>query len=196
MGKRQEAALETKKKIIEAVKQLLEQKSPEEISIEEITKKACIAKGSFYTHFKRKEDVILEIDFQEYAFLKDDVSRIQGVEQQLSYYLIQSVKIIEKNSLSVARQWMKGAVAPLQEEKAGTRKYRFDYDNILSILNNGMDQKELKQTTPVEILTEMMMNQYYGAVASWCILGQERSLVSMMEHYCQYELKILLQDYQ
>lgn len=196
MGKRQDAALETRQKIIDAVKELLEQKNPEEISIEEITKKAHVAKGSFYTHFKRKEDVISEIDFLEYDFLKNDVSHIQGVEKQLAYYLIQSVKIIKKNSLPIARQWMKGAVSPLEKESIGEKKYHYDYENILSILKKAINNKELKQSTPIEALTKTILNQYYGAVASWCILGQNYSLVEIIEHYCEDELNLLLHSYQ
>ena len=62
MGKRQDAALQTRKKIIEAMKELLDEKKAEEINIEEITQRAHIAKGSFYTHFKRKEAASLTIN--------------------------------------------------------------------------------------------------------------------------------------
>lgn len=192
MGKRQDAALETRKKIIIAVKELLKQKDPDEINIEEITKQAHIAKGSFYTHFKRKEDVISEIDFLEYVPLQEEVHHIQGVHQQISYYLIQSVKIIEKNSLAVARIWVKGAVAPIKDETSGIRKYSFDYDNILRILKQAVTQEELRVKLPLEIITQMIMNYFYGAVASWCIVGDDFKLVESIENYCQHELKNLL----
>ena len=54
MGKRQEAALETRQKIVDAVRALLRQRRADEINIEDITQRAGVAKGTFYTHFKRK----------------------------------------------------------------------------------------------------------------------------------------------
>ncbi|MCC8121622.1 MAG: TetR/AcrR family transcriptional regulator, partial [Oscillospiraceae bacterium] len=40
-----------------AAKSLISEKSFERISIDEIAKKAGVSTGSFYTYFKRKEDV-------------------------------------------------------------------------------------------------------------------------------------------
>ena len=121
MGKRQEAKLETRRKIIEAVRELLNEKKAEDINIEEITTKAQIAKGSFYTHFKRKEDAISAIALSEYEVIKDLAANLSGsVYDQISYYLKQSVMIIEKNTLQVAQQWMKSVTAPLENEDTGT----------------------------------------------------------------------------
>ena len=87
MGKRQEAALETKHKIVQAVKELMEEKSVEEMNIEEITTRAGVAKGSFYTHFKRKEDVVSEIALLEYDVVKNIVIHSsQDVYSQLSEF--------------------------------------------------------------------------------------------------------------
>lgn len=49
MGKRQDAALQTRKKIIEAMKELLDEKKAEEINIEEITQRAHIANTTLFS---------------------------------------------------------------------------------------------------------------------------------------------------
>lgn len=50
---------ETKKKIYEVARQLAEERSFEEVTVEAIVKKAGIAKGSFYVHFKSKDELII-----------------------------------------------------------------------------------------------------------------------------------------
>ena len=62
MGKRQIAAMQTRLKVIVAAKRLIEKNGFKNVTIDDITKEAKVAKGTFYTYFKRKEDVVSEID--------------------------------------------------------------------------------------------------------------------------------------
>lgn len=197
MGKRQEAALETRKNIVETVKSILEEKSAQDINIEDITTKAGVAKGSFYTYFKRKEDVISEIVLTEFERAKDIVTKSSdSAYEQICMYLKQSVDIIEKNTLQVAQQWMKSVIAPLQEEKSGEKKYQFDIDNIDAILTKAVNTGELRADTPIEILTENIVNYYYGAVVAWCITkGDEGKLKESLNHFCRYELTVIIELY-
>ena len=197
MGKRQEAALETKHKIVQAVKELMEEKSVEEMNIEEITTRAGVAKGSFYTHFKRKEDVVSEIALLEYSVVKNTiVHSSQDVYSRLSEFLKKSVAIIEKGTLQVAQQWIKSVSAPLDEEKSGIRKYQFDRETIISLLNQAVERKELIEKTPVDQLSNCIIDSYYGAVVTWCMnKGEQRSLIESIDDYCLYCLEPILKKY-
>lgn len=192
--------METKRKLMAAGRELLEEKAAECINIEEITKKAGVSKGSFYTYFTRKEDLISEIALDEYNTVTDRVANLPadcGVHERLTTYLVTSVEIIEKNSLEVAQQWMKNVVSPLEGTACGTRKYRFDFGNIRRILQNAVLRGELPQDTPVDILTTGVMDSYYGSVAVWCIRrGAAGSLIKNMETYCSHLLKKILRQYQ
>ena len=55
---RQEKAEITKEKIIKAAMELSKEKVIQEINVEDITKRAGVSKGSFYTYFNKKEDVV------------------------------------------------------------------------------------------------------------------------------------------
>ena len=49
---------------------------------------------------------------------------------------------------------------------------------------------------PIKVITEMIMDNYYGAVVTWCInKGKERTLVESIEHYCFYGLKPIIDIY-
>lgn len=52
---------ETKKKVIDSAFQLLAEKGYDAMSIDEIMKRAGKTKGSFYVHFKNKEDLLYEV---------------------------------------------------------------------------------------------------------------------------------------
>ncbi len=61
MTKRQENALKTRQKILDAAFELLNKSEFNELSIDDITNHCNVAKGTFYTYFKHKEDVVFEI---------------------------------------------------------------------------------------------------------------------------------------
>lgn len=196
MGKRQEAALETRQKIIEAMRALLQEKAASDINIEEITQRAGVAKGSFYTHFKRKEDVISVIAMGCYNMARDSAFRSSaGISEQISGYLRDSGKIIVANTLQIAQNWMKSVTAPLPGENGGMEKYRFDYDNLLEMFRRAVRSGELRTDTPCDQLAQSVINSYYGAVAIWCITDGKTDLAQNIGQYCAHDLNRLLEQY-
>ncbi len=194
MGKRQEAAMATRQKIVEAMRALLREKPADRINIEEITERAGVAKGSFYTHFKRKEDVISVVAMDAYNAAKETAAGYSGsIAEKISSYLRDSAKIITGNTLQIAQNWMKSVAAPLSGEDGGIEKYRFDYGNILSLLQQAAENGELRPDTPAKTLTQSIMNSYYGAVISWCITRGEADLTAGIEDYCTRELPLLIE---
>lgn len=196
MGKRQEAALLTRRKIIDAVKELLSEQSADSINIEDIAERAGVAKGSFYTHFKRKEDVVSVIALESYEVIRETVfASEQNVVENISMYLLESVKIIEKNTLEIAQNWMKSVAAPLASETGGMDKYNYDRKNILAILQKAVAKNELKADTQAESIAQTIMNIYYGAVAVWCITKGEEGLYNAINDFCINTLNIILENY-
>ena len=61
MTKRQENALKTRKKLIDTTETLLKTNGFNALCVEDITKAAGVAKGTFYVYFKHKEDIVSEI---------------------------------------------------------------------------------------------------------------------------------------
>lgn len=196
MGKRQEAALETRQKLIDAMRELLQEKEADRIGIEEVTIRAGVAKGTFYTYFKRKEDVISVIAMECYQVVRKNALQFSGgVYEQLCRYLRDSAKIIKKNTLQIAQNWIKSVAAPLPEEQGGIDKYRFDYDNIMEMVKRAVERGELRSDTPCALMTRNIMNSYYGAVLSWCITKGETDLIENIDNYCLHELKLLIENH-
>jgi AcrR family transcriptional regulator len=57
---RKEQAANTKKRIFETAVSLVKEKGYENVTVSEICKTAGLAKGSFYVHYKSKEDIVRE----------------------------------------------------------------------------------------------------------------------------------------
>jgi len=73
MNKREQ----TRQTIIESAIKLFSNKGYEYTSVDELVQSSGIAKGTYYYHFKRKEDVlmtIIEQDFEEYFMLPEKIA--------------------------------------------------------------------------------------------------------------------------
>lgn len=75
MTNRQLSAQETKRKLFKTAITLLQKKGCYEINVEEITGMAGVSKGTFYTYFKRKEDIVLEINRAPFAEIAAELEK-------------------------------------------------------------------------------------------------------------------------
>ena len=60
-GRQLAAPRATRTKLLRAGKTIICQKGLEHTSVEEITEAAGVSKGTFYTYFRRKEDIVFEL---------------------------------------------------------------------------------------------------------------------------------------
>ena len=58
LSRQQQKSKETKERIFQAAKHILQKKGYEELSIKNICEEAGVSNGSFYHHFKTKDDLL------------------------------------------------------------------------------------------------------------------------------------------
>ncbi|MCD8130376.1 MAG: TetR/AcrR family transcriptional regulator [Lachnospiraceae bacterium] len=164
------------------------------MTIDEIAAEAGVAKGSFYTYFKRKEDVVGEIARSNFLEMQKKSMEVPGdVCDRLASFLRDSMKYIVESSVKISQQWIKNVVEPKNED--GKSKLLYDESVIKEILEQAIGQGDLVKETPVDNLTECIAAQYYGIVFCWSLLDREFDPVSRMENYCYGQLKDSLIPY-
>ncbi|MDO5113253.1 MAG: TetR/AcrR family transcriptional regulator [Planctomycetia bacterium] len=196
MGKRQDEALKTRQKLIEAVNALVEEKGYNEIRIEEITEKAEVAKGTFYVYFKRKEDLIAAATFEKFDIFKRESLEVSGgIEVQIAYFLKRSTELIEEGSLARAQQWLRSGVAPLEEDSIVAAKLKYDREFIEECICRAVEMSKLRKSTPVEKLAVQIVSQYYGSLCLWCISNGKISMQRLIDDFCSMHLPKFFEKY-
>lgn len=196
MGKRQEAALETKQKLIDAVKKLSENKPYNEMSIDDITQTAGVAKGTFYTYFKRREDIISVIAYEDLdRALKRASDENADAAERIARFLNDSAVIIEDTTLQVAQQWYRSVTSPLDGDTLGMDKLSYDRGFIESCLQSAVDNGDLQANTPVSSLSLQIVSAYYGAVALWCMSDGKISHKEIIKDFCKDSLPKIINAY-
>ena len=101
MTNRQLAALETKKNLMKAAKELISEKGLANTSIAEITQRCSVANGTFYTYFKRKEDIVFALSRDMYQEILDRSRAYEGTFMErfdINEALKEAVEFETKNS--------------------------------------------------------------------------------------------------
>lgn len=196
MGKRQEAALKTRQKLIDAVKKLSETKAYNEMSIDDITQAAGVAKGTFYTYFKRREDIISVIAYEDLDQVQKRVSDENAdVVESMTRFLNDSALIIEGATLQVSQQWYRSIASPLDGDTLGMDKLSYDRGFIERCLQNAVDNGELQEDTPVSSISLQIVSAYYGAVVLWCMSEGEITHKEIIKDFCKNSLPKIINEY-
>ncbi len=177
MTNRQLAAQQTRKKIINAAKALIAEKGFENTSIDDIAKKAGVSTGSFYTYFKKKEDVVEELNKTDFYRLAEIANAMEDKDltERLRFYCRNFLGNIENTGIEICRQWIKNNLSPNDMLLGGEEitKYRYDYRAVKAVLSEGVRRGELENNLPLDELALFINAQLYGLMVAWCMTDGE-----------------------
>lgn len=198
MNKRQIAAIETKRKLISTALELLREKGFEAINVEDITKKAGVAKGTFYTYFKRKEDIVLDISRVPFGEIVEELKTMKEMPiiEQLQYYFHRFMECVESCGINTCRQWTKDVLDPknVPDNKDG-KKWYYDFTMLKEILEEAVKNGELKEETPIELLTHIIISELYGMMTCWCMSDGQFEPLEWTGKFCKVQLEAVFRPY-
>lgn len=181
MTKRQESAERTRQKIIEASKKLITEKGLDAVKIDDIAQEAGVSKGSFYTYFKHKEDVLLEIAYSRFDSIDEESQRVSDDPvYQLSSYLQGSIEFIADSGVRLCQGWVSSVASP--DDRVGKDKLCYDRKKISSLLSLDEDHR---------VVTSILM-EYYGIVFCWALSNGATDPVSEMRAFCKGPLQCII----
>ena len=198
MTKRQENALKTRQKLINTAEALLKKNGFNALCVEDLTKAAGVAKGTFYVYFKHKEDIVSEICRGYFKAIENEINKMSGSDliEKLSLYFDNFMKAVELYGINICREWIRGTIDPNGDsENVDKNKWKFDVDMLKNILNNAIKNKELKKDTPVELLTYLIISELYGMMTCWCMSDGIFEPRDWTKKFADFQLNAILEKY-
>ena len=198
MTKRQENAQKTKMKLVKTALELFKDTGFFDINVEDITKKAGVSKGTFYTYFKRKEDIVLEISRAPFSEIAEELAMMKDKDiiEKLTYYFRRFMECVEFSGIHICRQWTRDVLDPNNvPENKDNRKWNYDFEMLKTILENAVLRKELKSDTPIELLTYIFICELYGMMTCWCMSDGKFEPLQWTERFCNIQLENILKPY-
>lgn len=195
MTNRQLAAAETRKALVEAAKKIICDKGLANTSIEEITEASGVSKGTFYTYFKRKEDIVFELSKGIFDEILANAKNHEGtIIEKLENYMVCFSGYIEKGSVKLTQEWIKNVVDP-DISDVGIGKLKKDRLAAAELLQAGIESGSLKIDTPVAQLADTINDLLYGQMLCWSISGGTYSFEERTREFCETYLGVLMKRY-
>ncbi|MFB4162377.1 TetR/AcrR family transcriptional regulator [Alteribacillus sp. JSM 102045] len=173
---RQKKALETKKALFEATLKLILERGFENVSIDEITSMAGTSKGSFYTYFRSKDQVIVEyykqidnVYLNVYQRLENNLKSSETLIQVLKAGLTYSEKLgNEVMRIVFINQFGKTEDIPYLMDSN-----RNIYKIVRETIEEGQINGEFREDLPVKEMMAMILNFYAGNFFEWSLMNND-----------------------
>lgn len=192
MGKREENASTTRRLLLSAAEERIRASGYEQVSVEEITHAAGVAKGTFYNYFKKKEDLIRALYHSRFERLNEEVGTLAQMDAcaGIRAYLEGFAAIIDRSDVTQARAWVRYMLLP----REGRSKWEDDTDAFGNLLRALYANGHLRSGAAPDELATTLMTYVYGLVFLWTI-HPERSVCAGVQEFCRTHLPALLAPY-
>lgn len=178
--KRQLQALETKDKIYSAALAVINEKGYRNVNIQDITEAAGVAKGSFYTYFESKDDLVM------YTYAQSDTEYRVAYEQvkELDFLtaVTEFVRIAYTKYEKRGKEIIKALIMNYTTEAFADvyHKDRYLLQCLRSLVLIGQHEKALDPSRPDAEYVNILLSVMIGAETMWCFTNQPVGLAEMM----------------
>ncbi len=178
-------------RIVIAALELFGKQGFEKTSVESITRKARVAKGTFYNFFDKKEDVLLHFLDREYGKSEAEIAQKRSAQQPFSDQIELSVSSYIKHIFS-DREFTKVLIKE-RIGNIGTGKNKNELrlmDEIFRSIERAKQQREIRLDVDTRRLTEMIFALYTMYVIYWTngFIKTKKECVARIKEAVQYIL--------
>ncbi|MGY3186034.1 TetR/AcrR family transcriptional regulator [Lysinibacillus sp. TE18511] len=185
---RQKKALETREKLLKTSLELFNKHGFEYVSIEQITKACNVSKGTFYTHFPSKYDVILE-KFKEldnfYSTVEKNIDRtLPASEKILLLYQEQMKYLTNVVGKDLLRTMYTAAMTnQVEQDHYLISPQRKIFQIMNSYIEEGIELGEFRQDLKVTQMQTIIRRCMRANVYDWLIHNEDFDLATEMAQF-------------
>lgn len=196
-NKRQEQAMTTKKRILDASQKLFGAKGYLNTTIEDIATECNIGKGTLYHYFKGKEDIFSYIERGRFEEMHNFIDNIEykNISEKISHFISRWFECVASDNINVSKDWHRLSVDLKVPSKENRTHLDDDIDNISKYLNEGIANGEFKKTMPVEAVAKDIVFSMYGASFYRCSTYNEFNIIEWSKQYIVHILDLHLTPY-
>lgn len=193
MKERETKGDRTRRYLYDCSVQLFREKGYDQVSVDEIVKKAGVAKGTFYIYFKKKSDIILEMlrQYDDYydrimSSLDDDLP----VEKRLEEIVRGACRFTgDVIGLDLIRVLYTKQISPGDSQSRLLNEDRALFRILSGLVREGQQQGIYRAEYDAEQVTMLILRGIRSVFFEWCSSGGELNLTEE----CLWFLKVFRQ---
>ncbi|MBP7095847.1 MAG: TetR/AcrR family transcriptional regulator [Spirochaetia bacterium] len=189
MTKRQEKAKGTKQAIFEAALRLFREKGFDAVTVEDIAREAGTAKGSFYTYFRTKSDIIIE-EFRAidgfYREWSRNLKRYGGAREKLVAFARAQLRYVrDKVGVATLKQLYANNILQPDVEKVLIDTGRYLHELVRGVMEEGQASGEFRTDLPPDRLALLHDRSFRSVFLDWAISNDGFDLVKEGVDWCE-----------
>ena len=167
MNKRQQQAIETKQKLLDAADALAKEKGFDAMSVDDIVAACGVAKGTFYHYFDSKADLLVYLTRTPYEELrrKFDASADKPALERLRLFLRAWFRLVEKYNLHFTMLYNRSFQTQGASLSRARTQSQIDrgLEMLRECLGAAVASGELRADTPVDALSQALIFSMQGS---------------------------------
>jgi len=186
---RQKQAQNTRKIIFEQAIALFREKGFDTVTVEEITQRAGTAKGSFYTYFRTKSDIIIE-EFQTiddyYRKYHKNLKRYETASEKIVAFTRAQMRFVrDEVGLEMLKILYSANIMDPYSDKILIKPQRFLHELVREIITFGQTKFEFRRDIPADELALLFNRSMRSIFLDWSIGNNNWDLVKGGVEYCE-----------
>ena len=165
LGRRERKKEETRRRIFETAIALFRERGFEQTTVDEITEKADVGRGTFFNYFPRKESVLAYLSEERVALAEENAAvlledRASANDKLLDIYAFAASAYLKDRELSryVFNEWMQRAFQPTQE--AGQRWHKL----VVAVIEQGQAAGALRADVQPVVMESLLSSVYISTL--------------------------------
>jgi AcrR family transcriptional regulator len=180
LTKRKIQGRETRQKLFETSIALFNERGYESVTIDDICETIGVSKGAFYSHFKSKDQIIVEnfmyLNAGYEEALGDRKTAGSAFEKLYAFQLYAMGKLEEIGWKAVKLVYHVETGAGKSKSFLTSKSFSL-YKIILSLIKEGQKNGEIRKDQSADAITETLVQLYRGVIFDWCLNNGAYSLV-------------------
>lgn len=167
-NRRERRKEETRRRIFEAAVSLFREHGFQATTVDDITERADVARGTFFNYFPRKESVLAFLSEERAALAEANATTLlagsapaRAKLHELYAFAASAWTADRELSRTVFMEWMRQAFAPTEDD---ARRWE---TLVVRVIEQGQAAGELRRDAPAELLESLLSAVYMTTLYCW-----------------------------
>ncbi len=183
--RRERRAAEMRARIFQAAIQLFAERGLESVTVEQITERADVGKGTFFNYFGTKEAVLNYFGGLQVERLHQAVARgeLQGNPRQRVEQALALLATYPEVTPELAKNLFLAALNTRDFSEIGGPTIWQVRDVLTSLIEQGQEAGIFDAERPAASAALFLLGQYFLALLTWCTGFSQTSLLETVQHF-------------
>lgn len=188
--KREEKKRLTRARLVEASLECFSERGFDATTVEEITRRAGVAKGTFFNYFRTKVDVLLQVGAVQEEWMLAEIEHLERRSRMSVAQAVTELMIAAATRFPLTRPLLRAMYqATLQapeESEAQVRHFAHVGMALIPLCQRGQEAGELTTDLSAEEIAALIMQTYSGALLTWALTDRDESLRELVRRTFTY----------